>query len=120
MGIMDSLRAGLSGALNEAERAAVPALISETLGHTQFGSLQGFVDHLQSGPLAQQVQSWVGPGSNLPISAEQIKQVLGNDQVRELATHFHLDPDKVADLLASHLPKTVEEAAQNGTVTTPQ
>ena len=120
MGLMDSLRAGLSGALNEAEAAAVPALISEALGHTQFGSLQGLVDHLGSGPLAQHVQSWVGPGSNLPISAEQIKQVLGNDQVRQLATHFHLDPDKVADLLASHLPKTVEQASQNGAVTAPQ
>jgi uncharacterized protein YidB (DUF937 family) len=120
MGLMDSLRSGLSGALNEAERAAVPGLISEALGHTQFGSLQGLVDHLQSGPLAQQVQSWVGPGSNLPVSADQIKQVLGNEQVRQLAAHFHLDPDKVADLLASHLPKAVEGAAQNGTVTTPQ
>jgi len=120
MGLMDSLRAGLSGALNEAESAAVPVLISEAFGHTRFGSLQGLVNHLQSGPLAQQVQSWVGPGSNLPISADQIKQVLGNDQIRELATHLHLDTDKVADMLASHLPKTVEGAAQNGTVAAPQ
>jgi uncharacterized protein YidB (DUF937 family) len=120
MGLMDSLRAGLSGALNEAESAAIPALISEALAHTQFGSLQGLVDHLQSGPLAQQVQSWVGPGSNLPITADQIKQVLGDARVRELATHLHLDPDKVAEMLASHLPNTVEQAAQSGTVTTPQ
>jgi uncharacterized protein YidB (DUF937 family) len=82
--------------------------------------LQGLIDHLQSGPLAQQVQSWVGPGSNLPISAEQIKQMLGNDKVRELATHLHLDPDKVADMLATHLPKTVEGAAQSGIVRAPQ
>jgi uncharacterized protein YidB (DUF937 family) len=120
MGLTDSLRAGLSGVLNEAESGAVPALISEALGHTQFGSLQKLVDHLQSGPLAQQVQSWMGSGANLPISTEQIKQVLGNDRLRELAAHFHLDPDKVADLLASHLPKTIEAAAQKGALTTEQ
>lgn len=116
MGLMDSLRGSLSGLLNDAEGAAVPGLLSEALGHTQFGSLQGLVDHLQSGPLAEHVQSWVGPGSNMPISADQIKQVLGNDQVRALATHFNLDPDKISDLLANFLPKTVEQAAQNGTV----
>lgn len=120
MGLLDGLRGGLSGILNEAESAALPALLSEALGHTQFGSLQGLVDHLQSGPLAQHVQSWVGPGTNLPISADQIKEVLGNDQVRQLATHFNVDPDKVADVLANLLPKTIEQAAQSGTVTTQQ
>lgn len=120
MGLTDSLRAGLSGVLNEVESGAVPSLITEALGHTQFGSLQGLVDHLGGGALAQQVQSWVGSGANLPISADQIKEALGNDQVRELAAHFHVDPDKVADLLASHLPKAVEEAAQSGAVTAPQ
>ena len=52
----------------------------------------------------------------MPVSADQIKQVLGNDKIRELATHFNLDPDKVSEMLANFLPKTVEQAAQNGTV----
>ena len=116
MGLMDGLRGSLSGLLNDAEGAALPGLLSEALGHTQFGSLQGLVDHLQSGPLGEHVQSWIGSGSNMPISADQIKQALGNDKVRELATHFNLDPDKISDLLANFLPKTVEQAAQNGTV----
>jgi uncharacterized protein YidB (DUF937 family) len=51
---------------------------------------------------------WVSTGPNLPINAEQIQQALGSEKVREMAAKFGIPVDKVADLLAKHLPPAID------------
>ena len=52
---------------------------------TQSGGLDGLLAKLQQGGLGDIVQSWMGNGPNLPVSAEQITQALGNPQLAALA-----------------------------------
>src|ERR1700694_2960724 len=89
MGIFDNALGGaLKNVFGQVEAAAVPALISAALAKTNMGDLQGLVAKLQQGGLNEQVQSWLGNGANLPVTADQIRSALGNQQVQQLAQHL--------------------------------
>ena len=62
MGLFDSLSGGLKNALEQAETAALPALISGVLAKTSLGNMQGLLDKLQQSGLGPQVSSWLGDG----------------------------------------------------------
>ena len=116
MGLFDELNLGgaLQGALGQVEATAAPGLINAILAKTQLGDLNGLVTQLQQGGLGTQVQSWLGNGSNLPVSADQLKAALGNDQVAEFARHLGLPVDAALNMLSQHLPNVVDQANQNG------
>jgi uncharacterized protein YidB (DUF937 family) len=120
MGLLDGLNIGgaLRGALGEVEAAALPAAINAVLAKTQYHDLNGLVAALQQGGLNAQVQSWLGPGANLPITEDQLKAVLGNTQVQEFARHLGLPVDATLKLLAQYLPDIVDKACPNGTIQT--
>jgi uncharacterized protein YidB (DUF937 family) len=106
----------LGGILGQVTAAAAPALISAALAKTNMGDLQGLVAKLQQGGLATQVQSWLGSGGNMPVSAEQLKAALGDEHVQQLAAQFGVPVDKVLQLLSEHLPQAVDQASPNGTL----
>jgi uncharacterized protein YidB (DUF937 family) len=118
MGLLDSLNLGavMKGALGEVEAAALPVAINTVLAKTQYHDLNGLVAALQQGGLNAQVQSWLGPGANLPISEDQLKAVLGNAQVQEFARHLGLPVDATLKVLAQYLPEIVDKASPNGTL----
>ena len=116
MGLLDSLGLGdlLKGALGQVETAALPALVNGVLAKTQYHDLNGLVAALQSGGLGTQVQSWLGPGGNFPVTEDQLKAVLGNSQVQEFARHLGLPVDQTLKVLAQYLPDIVDKASPNG------
>jgi uncharacterized protein YidB (DUF937 family) len=116
MGLFDELNLGgaLSGALGQIEGSAAPTLINALLAKTQFGDLSGLVNQLQQSGLGSQVQSWLGNGPNQPITADELKTVLNNTQVQEMARHLGLPVDAVLNLLSQHLPNVVDQASKNG------
>jgi uncharacterized protein YidB (DUF937 family) len=111
MGILDNM---FGGALGQLEAAAVPALVSAALAKTNLGDLQGLVNQLQQGGLGNQVQSWLGNGTNLPVSPDQLRAALGSDQVRQMAEHFGVSPDAALKLLSEHLPGVIDKASPSG------
>src|SRR5665647_3903219 len=104
MGLFDSLSDGLKNALGQAEAAAMPALISGVLAKTDLGNMQGLLNKLQQSGLGPQVSSWLGDGKNLPITADQLRAALGNEQTQRIAASFGLPIDEVFETLAEHLP----------------
>lgn len=116
MGLFDNLGGALSGVLGQVEAAAGPALISAVLAKTNLGDLSGIVSQLQQGGLGAQVSSWLGNGTNLPVTPDQLKSALGNAQVQEIAQHLGLPVDKALSLLSQHLPDMVDKASPNGVV----
>ncbi len=118
MGLLDSLGLGdmLKGLLGQAESAGLPAIINAILAQTQYHDLNGLVQALEKGGLGTQVQSWLGPGANLPITEEQVKAVLGNSQVQDFARHLGLPVDETLKVLAQYLPDIVDKASPNGTL----
>jgi uncharacterized protein YidB (DUF937 family) len=109
MGLFDSLKGAL-------ESEALPALLNTVLAQTQYHDLPGLVAALQKGGLGPQVQSWLGNGTNMPVTADQLKAVLGNSQVQDFARHFGLPVDDMLNALAKYLPEIIDKASPNGTL----
>ncbi len=106
MGILDMLTSVMAArAASELDSAVIPAVLSEVLGSGNQGGLSAIVARLEQAGLGDQVKSWIGTGQNLPVSAQQLQQVLGNDVVRQLATRFGIPVDQLSTVLAQVLPE---------------
>ena len=116
MGFLDDIGGALKGMLGQDAGAAIPGLITAALAKSDLGNLNGIVAQLQQGGLGNQVASWLGSGANLPVSADQLRSALGNQQVRELAGHLGLPVDQALNVLSAHLPGLVDQASPNGTL----
>src|SRR5690349_2863969 len=116
MGILDSLgnSPAFKSALGQLESAVLPVVLGEVLGTGAQGGLNAIVAKLQQAGFGEQVKSWIGTGQNLPITADQLKQVLGSDVVRQLAAKYNIPIDQVAEVLAHQLPVAVDRASPDG------
>jgi len=80
----------------------------------QQGGLGGLVEKLSQSGLSQQAASWVGTGTNLPVSANQISQALGSGPLADLASKFGIDPQQLSGSLAQYLPDVVNQLTPQG------
>jgi uncharacterized protein YidB (DUF937 family) len=117
MGILDSLQnsPAFKNALGQLEGAVLPVVLSEVLGGSGGqGGLSAIVAKLQQSGFGDQVKSWIGNGQNLPITAEQLQQVLGSDVVKQLAAKYNIPVDQITQVLAHQLPNAVDKASPDG------
>jgi len=98
MGILDSLEnsPALRSVLSQLGAAVLPAVLGEVMGTGSQGGLNAIVAKLEQAGFGEQVKSWIGTGQNLPITADQVRQVLGSD------------------VLAHQLPLSVDHASPDG------
>ena len=61
-----------------------------------------------SGDLASVVGSWLGDGSNSPISASSLQSMLGEDAVADCASRLGTDPTAASLGLGDVLPQRVD------------
>ncbi len=78
------------------------------------GGIHDILAKLHAGGLGDRVQSWVGMAKNLPISADQITSVLGNDTLKSIAGKAGISTDQVASALAHLLPHAVDKMTPDG------
>ena len=114
MGLFDSLTKAVSGILGQAASEALPGLIQNALNSEQIGGLSGVLEKLQQAGLGEQVNSWLGNGENLPISAEQLKSVLSEEHVRQISEMIGISPDTALEQLAQYLPGVVDRLSPTG------
>ena len=116
MGILDSLEnsPALKSALGQLGSAVLPVVLSEVLGNGNQAGLSAIVAKLEQAGLGDQVKSWIGNGQNLPITADQLRQVLGSDTVKQLAARFNIPVDQISEILAQQLPTAVDHASPDG------
>jgi uncharacterized protein YidB (DUF937 family) len=117
MGAFDSLISGMvKGVLGQVDTAAVPSVLSQILAKTDLGNVGGLLTKLQEGGLGNQVSSWLGNGTNLPLSADQLRTALGNEQLQQLARSAGLPIDNLLGLLSQHLPAAVDTMSPDGSL----
>ncbi len=116
MGFLESLEnsPALKGVLGQLGAAVLPAVLGEVMGTGSQGGLNAIVAKLEQAGLGDQVKSWIGTGQNLPITADQLRQVLGNDTVKQLAAKYNIPVDQIAEVLAHQLPLAVDHASPDG------
>jgi uncharacterized protein YidB (DUF937 family) len=115
---MDQLGQAVGGMMGgQSSQNPLLQAISSLLGKdSSLGGLAGLVQTFQKNGLGEIVNSWVGTGKNLPISAEQIKQGFGGDLLTQLAGKAGLSPDAASSQLSSLLPDLVDKLTPNGKI----
>ncbi len=82
-------------------------------------SQQGLSDLLQKlkdKGLGDIVSSWIGKGTNLPISGEQLQHALGSELLSKLAAKIGLPVEQTAALMSQYLPQIVDKLTPEGVV----
>jgi uncharacterized protein YidB (DUF937 family) len=80
------------------------------------GGLGGLMQSFDRAGLGHVISSWVGSGHNLPISPDQLTQVLGQGKIAEIAGSLGLQPDQVAGQLSQLMPHLIDRITPNGKV----
>jgi uncharacterized protein YidB (DUF937 family) len=119
MGLMDSL-VSMAGSMLGGQQGQNTQLITAIGGllNNHEGGLAGLVAQFQANGMGDVVKSWVGNGQNLPISAEQISQVLGSDKLSQIAGSLGINTGDAANGLSQILPGVVDKLTPNGQVDT--
>ena len=84
-----------------------------TGGKLDMGSL---MSKLTEGGLGEQVKSWMGDGENEPVSADQLKEALGEDQIAAASEKMGLDSDSAAQKLSEALPDLTDKFSSGGSL----
>ena len=119
MGMLDGLLNQVASTLKNNPSGQQTGLASSVLNMLTSGSqggLAGLIQTMKDKGLGSIAESWVQTGPNQPISPQQIEQVLGNDQLRQLAAQHGIDVDAVRNHLAQILPVVVDKLTPQGTM----
>ena len=113
MGLLDSVMGAVMGQVQQ--QGGVAGVLGELLANDGAGGgLRGLVEKFNEAGLGEVVGSWIGKGDNLPVSAEQLKEVLGGDLLGKLAGQLGVDPAQASGQLADLLPGLVDQLTPQG------
>ena len=113
MGLLDDMEnKAVSSVLGSSSNPLATEVLQMINNHP--GGLPAIVQSFHDKGLGEVVTSWVGNGQNLPISADQIHQVLGSDAVKQLAAKAGISPDVAGSTLAQMLPSLIDKLTPNG------
>ena len=112
-GFFSQILSSLTGAEQD-NAAPVKNALGDVLGLNSQAGVSGLLSQFASSGFGQHITSWVGNGSNLPITAEEVQQALSNSQVQALVQRTGLPVQELMPLVAKLLPHTVDEATPQG------
>src|SRR5438045_9800540 len=101
MGLLDGVLGGLIG-------AGIDQMIQ------RHGGVQGLVNQFEQKGLGGIAQSWVGTGPNQPVSIDQLRHVLGQDNVAQFAAKLNVSPEELLNKLSELLPEHVDTMPPGG------
>lgn len=78
------------------------------------GGLGGLIDSFRKNGLGAKADSWVGTGSNEPVSEPEIEKGVGGDVLDSLAQQTGLSRDELLKRLAQVLPEAVDKMTPAG------
>ncbi len=115
MGLIDDMAGkALNSMLGNSSNPMAATVLQMINNHP--GGLSGLVQAFHDKGLGEIASSWVSSGQNLPISADQIHQVLGSSMVQQLAAKAGISPQDAGSKLAEFLPMIVDHLTPQGKV----
>lgn len=92
----------------------VAMLLPLVAGFLKNGGLNKILSGFQQQGLGAQAQSWVGTGPNDGVSGAQVEQVVGQEQIAEIARQLGITEGQAADAVAEVLPRVVDRVSPQG------
>jgi uncharacterized protein YidB (DUF937 family) len=114
MGILDTISSAIGGGKVEGQNDLMSTVMNLVGG--QQGGLDGLISEFKSKGLGDVISSWVGTGNNPPISSYQIQNILGSDQVKNIASKLGIDANSVTSQLSNLLPQVIDKLTPDGKV----
>ena len=98
------------GAWADCSGSLLPALGGLLAG----GGLQQVLTGFQANGLSAQADSWIGTGENQPISGEDVRKAVGDEELARIAAQLGVSEDEAADAVAQVLPTVVDRVSPEG------
>jgi uncharacterized protein YidB (DUF937 family) len=116
--ILDQMLGGLSGG-GSPLKAVLANLLTQGRGEPDGrpkagGELTGLIATFEQAGMGNIIQSWVGTGSNQPVSPGQLHAAFGDTQVQSMAREAGVPPQDFLSLLSQHLPQAIDRATPGG------
>jgi uncharacterized protein YidB (DUF937 family) len=120
MGLFDEVAGGLLKNIlgGQAGQGGMLEIITGLLNSSESRGLQGLAEAFNGKGLGEVMSSWISKGENLPISPEQIQQVLGSGQIQQIAEKLGVSRDEASSGLAEMLPQIVDKLTPEGSLPT--
>lgn len=109
------LMSKMSGGAN-VDSNAVQSALGSLLGSGDSPDIAGLLSGLQSGGLGDVAKSWLGDGDNTPISADQVKGLVDENKLSQLASALGSDKGSVLSGLQEAMPQMVDKASSGGSL----
>lgn len=78
------------------------------------GGLGGLVSQFNKSGMGDVIGSWISTGQNLPVSGDQLSQVLGSDTIANIARQLGVSHGAAAGQLSQILPQIVDQLTPQG------
>ncbi len=118
MGLFDEVVAmtGLGGSAQAQQHSSALSAIMEYINSPQVGGISGLQQMFQQKGLGGVISSWIGTGQNLPVSADQLQNVLHSGALEQVAAKAGIDPSQLTSMMSTLLPNVVDKLTPNGEV----
>ncbi|WP_019141566.1 YidB family protein [Noviherbaspirillum massiliense] len=102
--------------LLDSDSRLLQAALALLADNGQAGGLPGLTERFRAAGLQHVMDSWMDSDSPLPMSAEQLEEVLDTGYLRQMAEETGLTEHEVAEQLSGMLPDMVHRLAMDGQV----
>lgn len=118
MGLLDSIlgMAGMGNTAQSQQGAGALSMILNYINSPQVGGIVGLQQMFQEKGLGSIVASWIGTGQNLPISADQMQNVLHGTALQDMASKSGMDISQLAGIFSQLMPHAVDQMTPNGQI----
>lgn len=98
--------------------ALASALSGLAGGNSENGGLDigAILGKMQDGGMADMAQSWLGDGSNQPMSDNDVSGMFGDDKISEFAAQLGLSKEEAIGGLRDTMPQMVDKASSGGSL----
>jgi len=120
MGLLDELKGQLSERLGLG--ANVNTILEQAMNiinNPATGGFAGTIEAFKKEGLGKIISSWISTGQNMPISADQILQVLGADKIEKVAQKIGIPQETLLQQLGVYLPQIIDKLTPKGEMPNP-
>jgi uncharacterized protein YidB (DUF937 family) len=116
MGLLNGLLGGLLPGGTQPGQSPLVSVALQLI--QQNGGLPGIISKFEHGGMAEHVGSWVGTGENMPVTGNQLQEILGTGSIGQIAQQLGLSHGDASSGLAQVLPQIIDSMTPTGQVPT--
>ena len=115
---LEDIIGGLTGGSSGSQAGGMGGLLGSLLpalgGMLAGGGLQQVLSGFQANGLSAQTDSWIGTGENKPISGEDVRKAVDDEELAKIAAQLGVSEGEAADAVTQVLPTVIDSVSPEG------